>query len=430
MYLNFCSICRILSRYYHCQRQADLRNAARTTIRLLESLIRLAQAHARLMFREFVTVQDAIVAVTCVECSMQNSALLGSMNALHTRFPDDPQGEYSRQATLVLKRLSLEDMVSIINEVPSTEHGGNVGDSGNDAENNVRIPDESPPNDREASEGLRNRENKGQSSSTDEENDKVVCDSEISIFNDFGAETSFGQLTGVFPISSSEVGTEDTVDEDSSRAVSEALNSPSRHKQTNNSENSEEDEAANVNTSSKSSRFPGSLRTIVNNKEDDSLKQSGHVLSKPSNCEPRTSQDKETNKLENSESDREGKDGNVHSSSKPFRFPASLRTTVNNQEDDALKTLNRKSVASISLEKTKKMIDMFSKKPLNGAGETVKENICTMPQTGKSRIFMTEELDDDELEMEWPSGVLSSLHTERNAVNQSIGLLRVRERTT
>lgn len=68
----------------------DMRSAARTTLRLLESLIRLAQAHARLMYRDVVTLQDAIVAVTCVECSMQNTALLGGVNALHSRLVKKP----------------------------------------------------------------------------------------------------------------------------------------------------------------------------------------------------------------------------------------------------------------------------------------------------------------------------------------------------
>lgn len=102
---------RVLSRYYHNQRQADSRSAARTTLRLLESLIRLAQAHARLMCRHVVTIQDAIVAVTCVECSMQNSALLGATNALHTKFPEDPEEEYKAQAEMILKRLRLNDLL-------------------------------------------------------------------------------------------------------------------------------------------------------------------------------------------------------------------------------------------------------------------------------------------------------------------------------
>ena len=54
-------------------------------------------AHARLMFRDSVTVQDAVLAVTLMESSMQGAALLGGVNALHTAFPTDPQEEYKLQ---------------------------------------------------------------------------------------------------------------------------------------------------------------------------------------------------------------------------------------------------------------------------------------------------------------------------------------------
>ncbi|XP_076332089.1 uncharacterized protein LOC143237104 isoform X2 [Tachypleus tridentatus] len=102
---------RILTRYYQCQRNTDLRNAARTTIRLLESLVRLAQAHARLMFRTEVSVQDAVVAVSLVESSMQGSALIQGVNALHTNFPNNPDSEYKVQAELILQRLGLHDIL-------------------------------------------------------------------------------------------------------------------------------------------------------------------------------------------------------------------------------------------------------------------------------------------------------------------------------
>ncbi|KAK3600780.1 hypothetical protein CHS0354_009210, partial [Potamilus streckersoni] len=101
----------VLRHYYHAQRGADERNAARTTMRLLQSMIRLSQAHARLMFRDEATVQDAVVAITLMESSMQGAALLGGVNALHTAFPHNPEEEYKIQAELILTRLGLPELL-------------------------------------------------------------------------------------------------------------------------------------------------------------------------------------------------------------------------------------------------------------------------------------------------------------------------------
>ncbi|KAL1916554.1 uncharacterized protein VTP21DRAFT_5745 [Calcarisporiella thermophila] len=114
----------VLQRYYQAQRQRDLRNAARTTLRLLESLIRLAQAHARLMAHHEVDIRDAVVVVGLMETSMMSSALIASglgddsntgwsgSSALHDGFPDDPEAEYLKLEEAVLKRLGLEDLRS------------------------------------------------------------------------------------------------------------------------------------------------------------------------------------------------------------------------------------------------------------------------------------------------------------------------------
>ncbi|XP_037376206.1 DNA helicase MCM9 isoform X1 [Talpa occidentalis] len=103
---------QVLLRYYQMQRQSDSRNAARTTIRLLESLIRLAEAHARLMFRDTVTLEDAITVVSVMESSMQGGALLGGVNALHTSFPENPLEQYQRQCELILEKLELTNLLN------------------------------------------------------------------------------------------------------------------------------------------------------------------------------------------------------------------------------------------------------------------------------------------------------------------------------
>ncbi|XP_049352308.1 probable DNA helicase MCM9 isoform X1 [Solanum verrucosum] len=101
---------KVISSYYQLQRRSATQNAARTTVRMLESLIRLAQAHARLMFRNEVRRLDAITAILCIESSMTTSAIVDSMgNALHSNFAENPDQEYAKQERLILERLHLQD---------------------------------------------------------------------------------------------------------------------------------------------------------------------------------------------------------------------------------------------------------------------------------------------------------------------------------
>jgi len=101
----------VLSRYYQRQRQTDMVDAARTTVRLLQSCVRLAQGHARLMFREEVTTQDAVMAVILLESSTESSSsLMKGVNPLHTAFPTDPIAEYTTQARMVLTGLGLSNI--------------------------------------------------------------------------------------------------------------------------------------------------------------------------------------------------------------------------------------------------------------------------------------------------------------------------------
>lgn len=102
---------RILGSYYQAQRRADSRNAARTTVRMLESLVRLSQAHARLMFHQEVTVQDAVIAVSLVESSMHNDAIVSNLSALHTSFPLNPMEDYWKQMDELLRKLNLLDIL-------------------------------------------------------------------------------------------------------------------------------------------------------------------------------------------------------------------------------------------------------------------------------------------------------------------------------
>jgi DNA helicase MCM9 len=83
--------------------------AALLLILLLMSLVcsPVRQAHARLLVRSSVTLQDAVVAVLLADSSMAGASLLGATNALHTHFPADPDQEYLQQEAAVLRGLGL-----------------------------------------------------------------------------------------------------------------------------------------------------------------------------------------------------------------------------------------------------------------------------------------------------------------------------------
>jgi len=104
---------QVLSAYYRRQRKTDGSEQARTTVRLLQSCVRIAQGHARLMCREEVSLQDAIVAVLLLESSTASSAsLVHVTNPLHTTFPADPVAEYRTTAWKVLEALGLSELWS------------------------------------------------------------------------------------------------------------------------------------------------------------------------------------------------------------------------------------------------------------------------------------------------------------------------------
>jgi DNA helicase MCM9 len=104
---------RVLTKYYTMERAAAGRSAARTTVRLLEALVRLAQAHARLMFRETATAMDAVFAIAAVEASAASQQVVGGMGALHAPFPEDPDADFRAYADFTLVKLGLDTSIDL-----------------------------------------------------------------------------------------------------------------------------------------------------------------------------------------------------------------------------------------------------------------------------------------------------------------------------
>ncbi|KMQ93010.1 dna replication licensing factor mcm9 [Lasius niger] len=104
---------KILSAAYLYHRSDPYRRPERTTVRLLDSLIsnisklndfRLAEGHAKLMYRTKVEVIDAITAAELIGTTLLNNSDVGCP------FPTDPIATYHSKAKDLLKRLELQEL--------------------------------------------------------------------------------------------------------------------------------------------------------------------------------------------------------------------------------------------------------------------------------------------------------------------------------
>ena len=106
----------ILQRYYQQCRMREGGSAGRATVRLLESLVRLSCAHAKLCWHDAVELPDAVMAVYCVHCCQSMAEGQGSFlganevglgrGAGRTGFPADPEADYTSCEAFVFTTLN------------------------------------------------------------------------------------------------------------------------------------------------------------------------------------------------------------------------------------------------------------------------------------------------------------------------------------
>lgn len=108
----------ILGAYYRACRADSLRDVSRTSARLLDSLVRLAQAHARLVFRNFVSIEDAVLIVQLMESSFGFGRILKPFDLIKSECPLAPSVDDISCVLNVLKinDLNLNKEVSVVQE--------------------------------------------------------------------------------------------------------------------------------------------------------------------------------------------------------------------------------------------------------------------------------------------------------------------------
>jgi DNA helicase MCM9 len=117
----------VLAGYYRLRRGADAGAgargaggaAARATVRTLEALVRVAQAHARLMGRDEALLQDAVVAVALIDGAADGAGGggAGALGALpgggRDGFADDPDAEYAALEAAVLRAVRADGALAL-----------------------------------------------------------------------------------------------------------------------------------------------------------------------------------------------------------------------------------------------------------------------------------------------------------------------------
>ncbi|XP_043794783.1 DNA helicase MCM9-like [Apis laboriosa] len=91
--------------YHRCHPN---RREERTTVRLLDSLIRLAEGHARLMYRSDIEIMDVIFVAKLVGTGSTSEINLGCS------FPIDPIATYKSEGKILLRTIGLEKLENLL----------------------------------------------------------------------------------------------------------------------------------------------------------------------------------------------------------------------------------------------------------------------------------------------------------------------------
>ncbi|XP_055550727.1 DNA helicase MCM9-like [Wyeomyia smithii] len=98
----------VLSAYYKQCRASLQRDQARVTVRLMDSLVRLSQSHARLMFRDEVNLLDAVTVIRLMESSWGFGLVMGPVDLIRSPLPLGPSLD---EIERILQHLGLAEAV-------------------------------------------------------------------------------------------------------------------------------------------------------------------------------------------------------------------------------------------------------------------------------------------------------------------------------